>query len=315
MPPPAKKPLLRPRQQTIDIYNSISTGHQVGSGVSKPTSWRKSRSSKLQQQFQDHPHSLFKLGITPETMVTVTATGSITVASTALKSPHAPGKPKLGEGNPSVTEPVTTQAGTSDPPQQQDPTNEAISLCTHTGPAHTHTISSTATSTAPALNKPTPTTTATKVFTNCTIYVNGTTAPAISDLVLKRLLCTHGASIATMLARRSVTHVILGKPSSAGGAGGGLAAGKLQKELKNGKSIKFVSVQWALDSVKAGKRLSEANYAVINMHSQSQRNIKGFAKAPPAPTANTENTDKVIMETIKKVDYTTASRVYTKVSD
>lgn len=246
LPPPAKKPLLRRRQQTIDIYNSTSTGHQVGSGVSKPTSWRKSRSSKLQQQFQDHPHSLFKVGITPEATVTVTATGSITVASMALKSPHAPGKPKLGEGNPSVTEPVTTQAGTSDPPQQQDPTNEVIPLCTHTGPSHTHNISSMASSTAPAPTPKPTLTTATKIFTNCKIYVNGTTAPAISDLALKRLLCTHGASIATMLTRRSVTHVILGKSSSAGGAGGGLAAGKLQKELKNGKPLKFVSVQWLM---------------------------------------------------------------------
>ncbi|KAF8422685.1 hypothetical protein EV426DRAFT_574993 [Tirmania nivea] len=226
MPLPAvKKPSLRLRQQTNDIYNATSTGHQAGNGVSKPISWHKSRSSKLQQQFQNHPHSLSKVGITPET----------------TKSPHTPGSLKLGEeGNPSVAtvaEPVTTQAG---PPREQD---EDTSLCTSTGPSHTLTISISTTAPTP---KPRPMhTTATKIFTNCTIYVNGTTAPAISDLVLKRLLCTHGASIATMLARRSVTHVILGKPSSAGGAGGGLAARKLQKELmKNGKLIKFVSVQW-----------------------------------------------------------------------
>lgn len=66
-----------------------------------------------------------------------------------------------------------------------------------------------------------------------------------------------------------------------------------------------------LDSVKAGKRLSEANYPVINVHSQSQRSIKGFTKAPLA-TTNTA------LETTKKVGNTAASgkpKAYTKVSD
>lgn len=247
----------------------------MGSAVSKPTSWHKSRSSKLQQQFRNHPHSLSIVRIPPETTVTVTAS-TASGRSLVVKSPHTPGSSKLGEEvNPSVAtiaEPVTAQmqAGTSDPPQQQDSTNEIIPLCTPIGPSHTHSISTTisiSASTAPALTpKPMPTTT-TKIFTNCTIYVNGTTAPAISDLVLKRLLCTHGASIATMLARRIVTHVILGKPSSAGGAGGGLAAGKLHKELmKNGKPIKFVSVQWWVSKISYG-RIHSSNLPSIYLFS------------------------------------------------
>lgn len=54
------------------------------------------------------------------------------------------------------------------------------------------------------------------------------------------------------------------------------------------------------------------------MHSQSQRSIKSFAKAPLALTTNTENTDKVTLETIKEVDNTATSGKpipYTKVSD
>lgn len=147
-----------------------------------------------------------------------------------------------------AAKPVTAQDGTSDPPHGPGPVpttiiNKATAYAAaEDGPALHPCIT---TSLPVTLSTSHP---STKIFTNCTVYVNGTTAPAISDLVLKRYLCTHGASIATMLARRSVTHVILGKPNSpggGGGAGGGLAAGKLQKELTtSGKQIKFVSVEW-----------------------------------------------------------------------
>ena len=87
-----------------------------------------------------------------------------------------------------------------------------------------------------------------KIFQNLCIYINGSTAPMVSDLHVKRLLAEHGAGISISLGRRSVTHVILGKPNDAGhqGAGGGLAAGKLQKEIKRvgGCGVKYVGVEW-----------------------------------------------------------------------
>lgn len=43
----------------------------------------------------------------------------------------------------------------------------------------------------------------------------------------------------------------------------------------------------ALDSIKAGKRLPEANYAVMNMHGRSQRSLRNFA-IPPAGTTNND---------------------------
>lgn len=50
----------------------------------------------------------------------------------------------------------------------------------------------------------------------------------------------------------------------------------------------IIKLRRALDSIKAGKRLPEANYAVMNMHSRSQRSLKNFAKTSPAGTANSD---------------------------
>ena len=86
------------------------------------------------------------------------------------------------------------------------------------------------------------------LFANLTIYINGSTAPMVSDHKLKFLLSEHGARMSIALGRRSVTHVILGVPNSGvgKGAGGGLAGGKIEKELRKvgGKGVKFVSVEW-----------------------------------------------------------------------
>jgi hypothetical protein len=79
------------------------------------------------------------------------------------------------------------------------------------------------------------------IFTNLTFYINGSTYPLISDRRLKSLLCQHGGCIALGLARRSVTHVILGTQS----ARTSLAAGKRQKEIVTaGKGVKFVRAEW-----------------------------------------------------------------------
>ncbi|EEH38778.2 hypothetical protein PAAG_08505 [Paracoccidioides lutzii Pb01] len=87
------------------------------------------------------------------------------------------------------------------------------------------------------------------IFTNLTIYVNGSTYPLISDHKLKHLLVSNGANVTFALARLTVTHVILGRPNrnkNGSGAGGGLAATKLQWEIqrKGGKGVKFVGVEW-----------------------------------------------------------------------
>ncbi|KAF3936907.1 hypothetical protein ABW19_dt0206729 [Dactylella cylindrospora] len=54
-----------------------------------------------------------------------------------------------------------------------------------------------------------------QIFKGCTIYINGnTTLSGISDIELKRLLSSHGATVSYHLARRQVTHVILTDPST-----------------------------------------------------------------------------------------------------
>lgn len=86
------------------------------------------------------------------------------------------------------------------------------------------------------------------MFRGATIYINGQTAPLISDHKLKGLLVAHGATLSLSLSRR-VTHVIIGKPNlgpGRGGAGGGLAAGKIQKEIQRGgwRGMRIVGVEW-----------------------------------------------------------------------
>ena len=106
-----------------------------------------------------------------------------------------------------------------------------------------------------------------QIFANLNIYINGSTAPMISDLKLKRLLTSHGAGISIALGRRTVTHVIIGRPNSSGGAGGGLSGSKLQKEITRtgGNAIRYVTAEWALESIKAEKRLPEPNFAALSV--------------------------------------------------
>lgn len=89
-----------------------------------------------------------------------------------------------------------------------------------------------------------------KIFQGLQIYINGSTAPLVSDHRLKQLLVQHGAGVCISLARRTVTHVILGTPNGSGGgrggAGGGLSARKMEKEIKRvrGCGVKYVGVEW-----------------------------------------------------------------------
>ena len=86
-----------------------------------------------------------------------------------------------------------------------------------------------------------------KIFDGLVVYVNGSTHPAVSDHRLKHVLTENGARMSLHLCRRQVTHVILGRPaSSGGGAGGGLAGGKLEKEIRRvgGCGVKYVDVEW-----------------------------------------------------------------------
>ena len=89
------------------------------------------------------------------------------------------------------------------------------------------------------------------IFIGTTMFINGSTLPLISDHRLKRLLVDHGAQISIHMARKAVSHVIIGQPNAISnkatlGAGGGLSARKLQQEIARGgwKGIRIVGVEW-----------------------------------------------------------------------
>jgi hypothetical protein len=116
-----------------------------------------------------------------------------------------------------------------------------------------------------------------QIFAGLTFYINGSTAPHISDHKLKHLLSLHGGNLSIALGRRSVTHVIIGKPGGQGeGCGGGLAGTKIQKEIarQRGKAIHFVTAEWVVQSAKAGKRLAELRFEGMNL---APKGVSGIA--------------------------------------
>ena len=85
------------------------------------------------------------------------------------------------------------------------------------------------------------------IFAGITIFINGSTLPQISEYKLKHLLASNGAKTSIYMARKTVTHVLVGQPNNGiSGAGGGLSASKLQLEIARGgwKAVKVVSVDW-----------------------------------------------------------------------
>ncbi|OTB16640.1 hypothetical protein K445DRAFT_58825 [Daldinia sp. EC12] len=121
-----------------------------------------------------------------------------------------------------------------------------------------------------------------RIFDGVVVYINGSTHPLISDHKLKHVLAEHGGRTSINLGRRQVTHVILGRPAGGPrGAGGGLAGGKLQKEIQKvgGCGMKFVGAEWVLESIKAGKRLPEARFSNLKMASKGQQSVYGLYSA------------------------------------
>jgi hypothetical protein len=114
-----------------------------------------------------------------------------------------------------------------------------------------------------------------QIFNRLNFYINGSTAPTISDHKLKFIIAEHGGNHSISLGRRTVTHVIIARPSSSGGCGGGLAGSKLHKEItkQRGEKVKFMTVDWILESVKAGKRLPERNFEAVRMAPKGVGNV------------------------------------------
>ena len=92
------------------------------------------------------------------------------------------------------------------------------------------------------------------IFAHTVVYINGSTYPVVSDHKLRRILVENGAQLSLHLARRAVTHVVLGKP------GGGLAGGKMDKEIRRAKTgVRFVSAEWYVPQAFIVSMLTKTN--------------------------------------------------------
>ena len=241
--PPAANPI----RKTYDPWNSSATGHQRAEnrGVAGSTAWRQSRTLKLAHQY--------KTGVSGGKIVSDTVgEGSRDFGKDGRceNGDWAPGASGLREKGwqdirtlSSFLEPQVNRKRHENSRGEQGQTSR---LPAKSNPVHSSTVKAEAEEGVLQDQKPGKQTK--KIFQNLCIYINGSTAPMVSDLHVKRLLAEHGAAISISLGRRRVTHVILGKPNGAGhqGAGGGLAAGKLEKEIKRvgGCGVKYVGVEW-----------------------------------------------------------------------
>lgn len=225
----------------FDPWNSSSTGHQRAENrLSGSTSWRDSRSIKLTSQY-----NAGQSAGGGERLYDTVGAGSENFGKDGRKenggwvkgASGLRGKCQrsilevMGVKNvkPNVAAPATKIISIS--PPAIDQYNDALSDIELDGPA-------TPIESQQDHKK--------QIFQNLCVYINGSTAPLISDHKLKYILAEHGAKMSIALGRRSVTHVILGTGAGQGGAGGGLSGSKIQKEIARvgGKGVKFVGPEW-----------------------------------------------------------------------
>lgn len=255
-PPPPVPPAAEPRRKIFDPWNSSSTGHQRAENrLAGSTSWRVSRTTKLASQF--------KAGATGgKRLYDTVGAGSENFGKDGRKENGAWQKGAVGlrengwqdlRGLLGKSEKETSTGGEandregkrrklSDGQASETPSKGSLSKITDRKADADE-----------AQTKPTsdPLSESKGIFDGLCIFINGSTAPLIGDHRLKQLLAENGARVSIALGRRSVTHVILGTPNGAGlgggrGAGGGLAASKIQKEIMRvgGKGLKYVGVEW-----------------------------------------------------------------------
>ncbi|KAI9805232.1 MAG: hypothetical protein M1833_005685, partial [Piccolia ochrophora] len=214
-----------PTRKIFDPWNSSATGHQRAENrLSGSTSWRDSRHTKLAAQFAGGHGGGRRLADT-------VGAGCEHFGTDGRKEngDWEKGAPGLREkGWQSVGE-MMRRGGTPT-------TREKDILGGEDCGKRTSMLSKEKTEEDRTTPPASPTERKRKLFSSLTFYINGSTLPLVSDHRLKHLIAQHGGRVAIGLARRSVTHVVLGTPNGrhnaggAAGAGGGLAAGKIEKE-------------------------------------------------------------------------------------
>ncbi|EUC37973.1 hypothetical protein COCCADRAFT_22520 [Bipolaris zeicola 26-R-13] len=213
-----------------------STGHQRAENrLSGSTSWRASRNLKLGEQFKGGRHGGKRIADT-------VGAGSDDSANVGLHSLRTGGQKSLAE---------VWAAGKSWKQASENKGNIYTLSCyryTMYLSSNMHPESEFEPDTYSESNvcEDTSVPPEKQLFAGLCFYLNGSTAPLVSDHKLKQILATHGATHSITLGRRTVTHVILGTVNERGGAGGGFAATKLQKEIVKigGKTVKFINADW-----------------------------------------------------------------------
>ena len=262
MPVPAPfKPAhkaLQPRREVFDPWNSASTGHQrADNKLSGSRSWTHSRTLKLNAQLTtpgggERIADLVGAGSANYGKDGRTKTGwDDTVQGCrgrqGLEGQNWGDMEEMIRGRRKASKANDPEAKDQNlPPPSAQPQREDDTESTTSSTERQASIELTEhTSTRPR-----------QIFASLTVLINGSTYPVISDHKLKYLLTAHGARLSIRHARRQVTHVIVGKPTSAGddwsnaiAGGGGLAGSKLEKEIlkKNlalGIGVKYVGVEW-----------------------------------------------------------------------
>ncbi|KAL8994217.1 MAG: hypothetical protein Q9169_005746 [Polycauliona sp. 2 TL-2023] len=300
-PPPQVPPAAEPRRKIFNPWNSSSTGHQrADNRLAGSTSWRVSRTAKLASQFRAGASGGKRLYDT-------VGAGSEHFGKDGRKEnggweKGAAGlrekgwqdvRGLLGNSDKQDTHENTGQGKERGGKRRKLSDDQASDLPNKESLSISDDKKADANNEPPTAPHPIPTPEPKKIFDGLCVFINGSTAPLVGDHRLKQLLAQNGARVSIALGRRTVTHVILGTPNGAGlgggrGAGGGLAASKIQKEITRvgGKGVKYVGVDWVLESLKAGKRLPEAQFSNITLAAKGQKSVYGmFSKDKPSGSA------------------------------
>ncbi|KAK3691929.1 hypothetical protein LTR37_018360 [Vermiconidia calcicola] len=305
-PRPAK-----PTKEVFDTFNSSATGHQRADNVlSGSTSWRDSRQKKLHSQFNSGTGGGKRVSDTVGAGSLDfgkdgrTASGGWIQGASGLRKG---GQKSIWESMPGaridkdVERPakrVKTEQPTPTnvvnpytPFTKQDGSIRETSWTSHeSSPSHLLSPIDPNSSASPTQPIPDPDNAdiaqevgeIPQLFANLAFYINGSTAPAVSDHKLKRLISERGGQVSVGLGRRTVTHVIIGRPNSNGGCGGGLSGSKLHKEVarKGGNALQYVTAEWVLESIREGKRLPESRFKGVNIAPKGVSSITSMFGQP-----------------------------------
>ncbi|KAE8379502.1 hypothetical protein BDV26DRAFT_280235 [Aspergillus bertholletiae] len=278
MPTTNQKPTPTPQNHlTLDCWNSCATGHQRADS-STGTAWRRTREEKLARQFcstsDDCTDSRSK-GNRGEWVWSNWGQEIRNPGQRDIRSMMCVGKRSRDDDDDDGGSGLRKDGGSFERKIKVSKVVGSEINTTKTTATNTSTTGSLMDRLSSSLpeTKPVP-----QVFRGVTIHINSACHLGVSDHYLKRLLTMHGAVISLSLSRK-VSHIIVAKPNAGPGmgTGGGLAAAKLQREILRGgwKGVKVVFVEWALESIEAGKRLSEAKFA-MDIRPKGQKSVLFF---------------------------------------